>query len=413
MTRPNLRRLAVAATLAFSAALPAAAQTKVEVIHWWTSGSEAAAIKAIADAYRATGGVWVDTSVAISEQARAVAVNRIVGGNPPAVAQFNTTKQFHDLVEEGLLAPIDDVAVKEGWDKFLPELVLNSIRVKGRYYAAPVNIHSTSWFWFSLPALKKAGVAEVPTTFDDLFVALDKLKAAGLIPLAHGGQTWQDAMMFTTTLSNVGGKELYLKVLRDRDPKTILGEDLKKVLLAYKRLQSYTDRGAPGRNWNDATALLIAGKAGVQAMGDWAKGEFLLAKQVPGKDYACRAGITGKGAYVVQGDVLVFPKNKDAAVSKAQQQIASIALNPTVQVAFSAKKGSVPVRPDVDASKLDPCGQEGVAILRDKTRLVGNPEMYLSPDENGAMVDVLTNYWNRNIPVEKVQKDLLNALAKR
>jgi glucose/mannose transport system substrate-binding protein len=29
------------------------------------------------------------------------------------------------------------------------------------------------------------------------------------------------------------------------------------------------------------------------------------------------------------------------------------------------------------------------------------------------MVDVLTNYWNRNIPVEKVQKDLLNALAKR
>ena len=63
------------------------------------------------------------------------------------------------------------------------------------------------------------------------------------------------------------------------------------------------------------------------------------------------------------------------------------------------QKGSVPVRPDVDASK-DPCGQEGVAILRDKTHLVGNPEMYLSPDQNGAMVDVLTNYWNRNIPVE-------------
>jgi ABC-type glycerol-3-phosphate transport system substrate-binding protein len=158
LTRPNLRRLAVAATLALSAALPALAQTKVEVIHWWTSGSEAGAIKAIADAYRATGGVWVDTSVAISEQARAVAVNRIVGGNPPAVAQFNTTKQFHDLVEEGLLAPIDDVANREGWDKFLPELVLNSIRVKGHYYAAPVNIHSTSWFWFSMPALKKAGV---------------------------------------------------------------------------------------------------------------------------------------------------------------------------------------------------------------------------------------------------------------
>ena len=313
---------------------------------------------------------------------------------------------------EGLLAPIDDVAVKEGWDKFLPELVLNSIRVKGHYYAAPVNIHSTSWFWFSMPALKKAGVAEVPTTFDDLFVALDKLKAAGLIPLAHGGQTWQDAMMFTTTLSNVGGKGALPQVLRDRDPKTILGEDLKKVLLAYKRLQSYTDRGAPGRNWNDATALLIAGKAGA-GHGRLGQGRVPAGQAGAGQGLRLPRRHHRQGAYVVQGDVLVFPKNKDAAVSRRSSR--SPASRSTRRCRWPSAPEGLGARAafDVDASKLDPAAGEGVAILRDKTRLVGNPEMYLSPDENGAMVDVLTNYWNRNIPVEKVQKDLLNALAKR
>ena len=35
---------------------------------------------------------WVDMAVALGEQARAVAINRIVGGNPPTAAQFNTSQ---------------------------------------------------------------------------------------------------------------------------------------------------------------------------------------------------------------------------------------------------------------------------------------------------------------------------------
>ena len=43
---------------------------------------------------------------------------------------------------------------------------------------------------------------------DELFAALDKLKAAGLIPLAHGGQPWQENILFLAMLANVGGAEL-------------------------------------------------------------------------------------------------------------------------------------------------------------------------------------------------------------
>jgi hypothetical protein len=34
----------------------------------------------------------------------------------------------------------------------------------------------------------------------------------------------------------------------------------------------------PGRNWNDATAMALAGKADFQLTGDWAQTEFRRAK---------------------------------------------------------------------------------------------------------------------------------------
>ena len=402
-----------AGVTALALTLPVAAQaqtTKAEVIHWWTSGGESAAVKTLADAYRAAGGVWVDTAISLGEQARSVAINRIVGGNPPTAAQFNTSKQFQDLVEQGMLNSVDEVAIRDGWDKFLPETVISVIKVKGHYYAAPVNIHMPAWIWTSKAAFKQAGIAAEPKTMDELFAALDKLKAAGLVPLAHGGQSWQDNLVFTAVLTNVGGRELYLKVFRDRDAKTIQSDAFKNVLLTFKRLQGYVDKGSPGRNWNDATAMLISGKAGVQFMGDWAKGEFALAKKEAGRDYGCIAGFGPNAPYIIQGDVMVFPKTTDPEQIKAQKLLASVITAPATQVAFSIKKGSIPIRTDVDASKMDVCAQQGLAIMKDKSRQIGNGEIYLTPDQNGALADILTAYWNRNIPVEKVQKDIAAAL---
>lgn len=417
MSPTKTRSCRIVATALALSALSALAQAqaagpKAEVIHWWTSGGESAAVKTFAEAYRAAGGVWVDTAVALGEQARSVAINRIVGGNPSTAAQFNTSKQFLDLVEQGMLNPIDDVAQKDGWEKFLPETVLNVVKVKGHFYAVPVNIHMPAWIWYSKAAFKKAGIAAEPKTMDELFAALDKLKAAGLVPLAHGGQSWQDNIVFTAVLTNVGGRDLYLKVLKDRDAKAIQSEEFKKVLLSYKRLQSYVDKGSPGRNWNDATAMLITGKAGVQFMGDWAKGEFSLAKQEAGKDYGCIPGFGAKSPYVIQGDVFVLPKTTNPEALKAQRLLASVVTSPATQVAFSIKKGSIPIRTDVDASKMDVCAQMGLTIMKDKTRHLGNGEVYLSPDQNGALSDILTTYWNRNTPVEKVQKDIVAALKK-
>lgn len=383
---------------------------RAEVIHWWTSGGESAAVKQVEQAYRDAGGTWVDTAIAGGDQSRAVTINRIIGGNPPTAAQFNTSKQFLDIIEEDLLNPVDDLARRDHWDQVLPAPIVDVIKVRGHWYAVPMNIHMQTWIWYSKSAFAKAGIAREPATMDELFADLDKLKAAGLIPLAHGGQAWQDILLFSMVLSNMGGRDLYLKVIRDRDQAAIRSAEFRKVLVAYKRLRAYVDPASPGRNWNDATALVIGGKAGMQIMGDWAKGEFIAAGQAPGRQFGCLPGLGADSPYLIQGDVFVFPKTIDADNLRAQKLLASVVEKPGVQLAFNQLKGSIPVRLDADDSQFDACARKGMAILRDPKRPVGVAEVYLTPDQNGALQDVLTAYWNTDMPVERAQNSIASAL---
>src|SRR5689334_10322090 len=164
-------------------AVPALGQDKpkAEVMHWWTSGGESAAVKVFAEQYGKAGGEWVDTAIAGGPNARAAAINRIVGGNPPTASQFNTGKQFDDLVSQGLLNNLDAVAAKGKWKDFLPPAFLESVTRDGHIYAVPVNVHGQNWMFWSKGALAKAGITAPPETWDAFFADLDKLKQAGLI----------------------------------------------------------------------------------------------------------------------------------------------------------------------------------------------------------------------------------------
>ncbi|WP_042265692.1 ABC transporter substrate-binding protein [Paraburkholderia heleia] len=405
---PVLRGIVAALALAGAFAAHAAEPLKANVIHWWTSGGESAAIKQFALAYDQAGGKWVDNAIAGADQARATAINRIVGGEPPTAAQFNTSRQFHDLIDQGLLNNVDAVATKENWGTIFPESIVNAIRINGHYYATPVNIHMQDWFFYSKPAFAKAGIKGEPQNFDELFADLDKLKAAGLIPLALGGQAWQEKITFDAIFADMD-RDLYMKVYRDRDANAVNSPVFRNVLTTFKRLHNYVDPGSPGRNWNDATALVISGKAGMQIMGDWAKGEFSAANQVAGKDFGCFPGFKNS-PYMIAGDVFVFPKTDNPEQIKAQQLLATVMTSPAAQVAFNQKKGSIPVRPDVDTSGFDICAKEGMAIMKDKSRQLPNPEMLIPPDVQGALQDVITNFWNKNQSAEDAQKAFASAI---
>ena len=388
---------------------PALAQ-KAEVIHWWTSGGESAALKQLADAYNKAGGQWVDTAIAGGDNARAAALNRIAGGNPPTASQFNTSKQYLELIDAGLLADVDEVAAKEGWDQWMPGPIKNVIKKNGHYYAVPVNIHSGTWFWYSKAVLAKAGVTE-PKTEAEFWTALDKIKASGQTAFAQSGTQSYEFSTFSAVLLHMGGRDMYMKVFGDKDANLVKSPGFKTVLEKFKKLRTYTDAGSPGRSWNDTTALLVTDKAGFQTVGDWAKGEFLAAGKTAGKEFGCFQGWGPKAAYTVSGDVFVLPKTSNKETMAAQQLLAKVITSPATQVAFNIKKGSIPIRPDVDASAMDICAQAGVLALKDPARATPDARMLLAPDVVGNVIDVVTKFWNTDMKAEDAQGLLVKALA--
>ncbi|CAN7324622.1 ABC transporter substrate-binding protein [Rhizobium sp. LjRoot258] len=403
----------MAAALAASVVLPlgAANATDLEVTHWWTSGGEAAAVAELAKAFDATGNKWVDGAIAGSGgTARPIMISRITGGDPMGATQFNHGRQAEELVQAGLMRDLTDVATAEHWkDIIRPSSLLDSCTIDGKIYCAPVNIHSWQWLWLSNAAFKKAGV-EVPKNWDEFVAAAPALEKAGIVPLAVGGQPWQAAGAFDVLMVAIAGKDTFHKVFKDKDAETAAGPEIAKVFKAADDARKMS-KGSNVQDWNQATNLVITGKAGGQIMGDWAQGEFQLAGQKAGSDYTCLPGLGVNEIISTGGDAFYFPLLKDEAKSKAQDVLAKTLLDPKTQVAFNLKKGSLPVRGDVDLAAANDCMKKGLDILA-KGNVIEGTDQLLSADSQKQKEDLFSEFFaNPSMTPEAAQKRFAEIIA--
>lgn len=402
----------MAAVLAASAAIPfgAANATDLEVTHWWTSGGEAAAVAELAKAFDATGNHWVDGAIAGSGgTARPIMISRITGGDPMGATQFNHGRQAEELVQAGLMRDLTDVATAGKWKEVIrPSTLLDSCTIDGKIYCAPLNIHSWQWLWLSNAAFEKAGVP-VPKNWDEFVADAPALEKAGLVPLALGGQGWQASGAFSVLMIAIGGKDDYLKVFKDKDATVAAGPNIGKVFKAADDARRMA-KGSNVQDWNQATNLVITGKAGGQIMGDWAQGEFQVAKQVAGKDYTCLPGLGVNEIISTSGDAFYFPTLKDAEKSKAQDVLAATLLDPKTQVAFNLKKGSLPVRGDVDISAANDCMKKGLEILA-KGNIVTSTDQLLSADSQKQIEDLFAEFFATDMTPDAAQKRFADIIA--
>lgn len=365
-----------------------------DVVHWLTSGGESKAIGVLAAEYKKRGGTWIDNAMVGSEPARAVATSRIAGGNPPTSMFWPLGGRMSNLTEQDLLVNLDDLAKAGNWNANLPFIVNKNKQSGGHIIATPIAIHGVSWMFYSSKIFADLKI-EPPTTWDEFFVVADKIKSAGFIPLAHGGQPWQDAILFLNVMSGVGGKEFYRKVMIGKDAKVAGSETMLKVFDVYRRLKKYVDPGSPNRKWNDTSALITKNLAAMQIIGDWAKGEYNAAGRTLGKDYGCVMSPGNADNYIVTVDSFVYPKggNKQDAV-EAQRKLATVIMDPAVQTAYSLQKGSIPARLDANVASLDACAQLGRKIMAADANQLPNNALSFRPGEEGEINDLLGKYWN-------------------
>lgn len=395
----------LATKLLAAAAIAAASNTsatELEVMHWWTSGGEAAAVGELAKAFNAGDNTWVDAAIAGGEAARAVMVSRLTGGDPMGAFQFNHGRQAEELIEAGLLRDITDIAEAEGWKDIVnPTSLLDSCTVDGRIYCAPVNIHSWQWLWLSHKAYKDAGI-DVPTNWDEYVAAAPKLSEAGILPLAMGQQGWQQSGLFNVLMAALVPNDIFMSVYDDKDAEVAAGEEVARVFKAAADARAMATESTV-QNWNDATNLVITGKAGGQIMGDWAQGEFAVAEQVAGEDYTCLPGLGVTELLSTGGDAFYFPVLSDDEQIAAQSELAALMLKPETQVAFNLKKGSLPVRGDIDLSTANSCMQKGLALLADGA-LLPDTNQLVTPDTNEQINTLFVEFFaDASMSVEDAQ----------
>lgn len=412
MSRISKALLGSVAGLAMSVGVASAAD--VEVLHWWTSGGEAAALNVLKDDLAGKGVGWTDMPVAGGggESAMTVLRARVTAGNAPTAVQM-LGFDIQDWAAEGKLANLNDLAAKEGWDEVVPAALQRFAKHDGKWISAPVNVHSTNWVWANKKLFDELGIAQ-PTTWDELVSALTDIKAAGYTAVAHGGQAWQDATIFDAVVMSVGGPEFYQAAFIDLDPAALGGAQMKEAFDRMATLRSFVDDNFSGRDWNLASAMVIEGKAGVQFMGDWAKGEFLKAGLTPGVDFSCFRFPGTQGTVTFNSDQFaMFDVSGDQQAS--QVQMASSVMSPVFQSAFNVVKGSVPARTDVPDADFDACGKQGMKDLAAASAsggLFGSmAHGHAAPaGVKNAVYDVVTAHFNGEYDSATAVEELVNAV---
>ncbi|WP_342358839.1 ABC transporter substrate-binding protein [Terrarubrum flagellatum] len=412
---PIRKAVLVSIFAAVAAAGAARAQTKeVEVVHWWTSGGEAAALNVLKENLQKQGYVWKDNPIAGGSGVQAMTVlrARVTSGNIPTAVQM-LGFDIQDWAEQGMLADLTPLATKENWAAVVPESLQKFSKYQGKWIAAPVNVHSTNWIWANKAVMDKIG-AKPPTNWDELVAVLDKAKAAGVTALAHGGQPWQDATLFDSVVLTTGGPDFYKKTMIDLDQASLSSPTMKTVFERMAKLRTYVDSNFAGRDWNLASAMVIKGDAAMQIMGDWAKGEFIGAGKKPDQDFLCFRFPGTQGAVTFNSDQFVMFK-VGADRQQGQNALASATMDPAFQSSFNVVKGSVPARTDVSDAAFDACGKKAMADLKEavaKNAFMGSMAHGHANRAavKNAMYDVITRHFNGQLPTDQAVKELAAAV---
>jgi glucose/mannose transport system substrate-binding protein len=391
-----------AASVAFAVAgtTLAHAEPQAEVLHWWTSGGEARSVAVLQKEFASRGGKWTDMPVAGGggDAAMTALRARVLAGNAPTAVQLKGPA-IQEWYEEGVLANISSVAKAQGWADVLPASIAGHMKCEGKWCAAPVNVHRVDWIWANAAVLAKNGIS-MPTSWDEFNAAAAKLQAAGITPLAHGGQAWQDATVFEAVALGIGGPEFFQKAFVELDQATLKSNTMVKVFDQMRIMRGFVDNNFSGRDWNLATAMVMNGEAAFQIMGDWAKGEFLAAGKRPGIDFLC-ASTPGDGfLYNVDSFAMFAVDGSDK--TDGQLLLAELIVGKNFQKVFNMNKGSIPARVDVALDDFDPCAHTSAQDMA--TSNAGGSllpsyahGMALRGAQAGAITDVVTAHFNSDM----------------
>ncbi len=365
--------LVVAAALLLT--VPQVSQAKelsgdLEIFSWW-AGDEGPALQALIKQYKAqnpkvkvidatvTGGSGVN--------AKAVLKTRMLGNEPPDSFQVHAGQELIGTwVKADRMEDLTFLFKEQGWMDVFPEGLVKLIGTDKGIWSVPVNIHRSNVMWYIPANLKKWGV-EAPKSWDEFLKIAPKLQKQGIVPLALAQNWTANHLWESVALASMGPDNwdaLWAGKLKFDSPEVVKAWEL------FGKVLQYTNKDAASLSWQQATDMVIDGRAAFNIMGDWAAGYMVTTKKMaPGKDFGWMASPDTNGEFMFLADSFGLPKgapNRDNAIAWLE-----VLGSKEGSDAFNPLKGSISARKDSDLSKYNPYLQSAAKDFS-QDRVVGS-----------------------------------------
>ncbi len=339
-------------------------RSKLTVYHWWTTPSEAAAIKALADLFeKKYPSVDVSTPVSPREDQQ---MFHVVAGlvrlhQTPDSFQIGTGYAAQPFVDAGMVNPVDDVWKTEELEKVIPPVLAEANRFADHYYTVPIGVSRLNVVWCNKALLDKHKIdRSTLTTWEGFFKAADTLRAAGVKTPIQLGETWTASHLFEAIMAGEGiaTYEDFIngRIRAANDPR------LTSALGVLEKYLRYVNEDHAGLGWETAVRRVIKGESAFVTMGDWANGAFKLEGMVYGKDYEAIAVPGTKNLYGFSLDA--FPRANALRDDANSVRWLRLAASREGQDAFDPPKGSISPRSDADVTRYDAYQRAAIAELK-------------------------------------------------
>lgn len=385
----------MAAALLLGAAPLAASAEELIVYHGWSSKAEVAALNILQGALNEKGHTWKDLAIPHNSGVNVSIVNMVTGGDPPNAFVTSDPHIFRDLAGLGLERDLTDYYKEIGAaDNFFP-IVRELSTVDGKMVKVPLFLHIDGMVYWNMDVAKKAGVD--PTAWksvDEMLADFPKIKAAGFVPAAVGGQAFQVGYLFHAMVAALAGPDIYNRVYSETpDPTAFDAPEVRKAIEVVRAFSNEATPESENRPWNETTNTVISGQALFHIMGDWMKGEWLAAGKVPGVDFGCEV-IPGSLAVPVTSDAMGILGGQPAEKDKAELDLVAAFVDPIVSAKANQQKGSTSPRSDAPTEFRDACNQVAMDAMNKPNGAVKNPFNVITGDWNNGIWTAMYNFWS-------------------
>jgi glucose/mannose transport system substrate-binding protein len=343
---------------------------QVEVLSWWTTGSEKRGFDALIDAFGSqNAGIQViDASVrgGGGADARAALDARLEGSNPPDTFQAAAGAGLADYVARGQLQDLSGFYAAHGLESVYRDSFLDLLRADGKIYSVPVDIQRANIVWSNSEVLERAGVdpASGRTTIDYWLSDLQKVRDSGVdYPLALG-EAWTQVQLFEAVLIADLGPVVYKDLWKNAEAWE--GDALLRAIDHYGSLLDFVDPASRAEGAAGIVHRVVNGEAAYVVMVDSAAVAFAQAESSGEQHNYAYWPVPGtKGVFDFSVNSFTLPVGV-AHEASAEAWLLTLS-SEEGQRALTLETGSIPARIDIELTGYSEYQQNAIAALQSDT----------------------------------------------